>query len=167
LGERVVRNDEAAGSIPARSTDIKKGQMQNKSAFTLVEIIVVVVMLGLLAALVIPRITGKNEKIVASEGIKLLGELRSSQLRYNAEKGAYTTDIDLLDFSVGGSSRFQAPTPITDSATPINVGQIQRQGGYLLMINEAGTVFCTRQGGSIPCADAGCPGNDAGWVQCN
>jgi prepilin-type N-terminal cleavage/methylation domain-containing protein len=141
--------------------------MQNKSAFTIIEIIVVVVMLGLLAALVIPKITGKNEKVVASEGIRLLSDLRRSQLRYNAEKGAYTNDISLLDFSAGGSTRFGAPTAMTDASSPINIGLIQRTGGYQLRINEAGTVFCTRAGGSIPCADAGCPGNDAGWVQCN
>ena len=50
----------------------------NKKGFTLIEIIIVIVILGILATLALPRITGQMEGSRAAEVMNLFGTLRRS-----------------------------------------------------------------------------------------
>lgn len=50
----------------------------NNKGFTLIEIIIVIVILGILATLAVPRITGQMESSRAAEAMQMFGALRRS-----------------------------------------------------------------------------------------
>ncbi|HNX68137.1 MAG TPA: prepilin-type N-terminal cleavage/methylation domain-containing protein [Candidatus Omnitrophota bacterium] len=59
--------------------------------FTLVEILIVVVMIGILASLVIPRFTGHADRAKAAEAITIMGAIRRAALGYYDEKRDWPT----------------------------------------------------------------------------
>jgi len=69
-----------------------------RKGFTLLELIVVIIILGILATLGFTQYTKVVEKGRTSEAKAILGTIRSAQTAYNLEKGAYTATI--TDLSV-------------------------------------------------------------------
>jgi len=67
-----------------------------KKGFTLIELMVVVIIVGILAAVAIPIFRGQTKRAIAAEGEALLGSVRTAELVYYAEHGTY------LDVSDGG-----------------------------------------------------------------
>lgn len=57
--------------------------------FTLVEILIVVVIIGILASLVLPRFTGQAEKARVAEAIQFSSAIRRGQLAYFNETSGY------------------------------------------------------------------------------
>ncbi|MCK4590884.1 MAG: prepilin-type N-terminal cleavage/methylation domain-containing protein, partial [Candidatus Latescibacteria bacterium] len=62
---------------------------RDQKGFTLVELMIVVVIVGILAAVAIPMYRGSVEKARASEAEAALGTIRSSERVYHAEHGVY------------------------------------------------------------------------------
>ena len=81
---------------------------QNIKALTLAEIIIVVLILGVLAAVALPRYQITVEKVIASEGVQTLKVLFDAQKRYFMETGTYKSGS-------GGSGNPDCP-PGTDSS---------------------------------------------------
>ena len=117
-----------------------------KKAFTMVEVIIVVVILGVIASLAIPRMSGNTEQAIASEAFSLLETMHAAQKRYELEHGTgvFTANCALLDVDVAPKN-FGAPT----CAATGNV-QMTRNGagGYTVAKSIAGVFSC-----------AGCPAN--------
>ena len=61
------------------------------TGFTLLELVVVVVIIGILAALAIPQYMITTERARSAEGVLILGAIRGSQLRYYQQWGGYTS----------------------------------------------------------------------------
>jgi prepilin-type N-terminal cleavage/methylation domain-containing protein len=59
------------------------------SGFTLVELAVVVVIIGVLAAFAVPRFLASVERSKAAESFNYLASIHSSQERYHARQGTY------------------------------------------------------------------------------
>ena len=70
-------------TIFAKSTDKRYSEFQK--GFTLLELLMVVVIVGTLASLLIPRLTGHREKMEAVEAINILSVIRKGLLRYYDE----------------------------------------------------------------------------------
>ena len=61
----------------------------NKKGFTLVELMVVIVIIGVLAAVAIPRMMAATDKARAAEGPQILGSIARMQHAVFAEHGVY------------------------------------------------------------------------------
>lgn len=69
--------------------------------FTLLELMIVVIIVGILASLAIPRFIDATRRAKEAEARSILGTIRSAQIRYFLENDeAYTTDITDLDISL-------------------------------------------------------------------
>lgn len=71
--------------------------MNRIRGFTLLEILIVVVIVGILASLAIPQYQKSVEKAKGSEAIANLNILRGAELRYWGEYNYETNDMDALD----------------------------------------------------------------------
>ena len=64
--------------------------MKNRKGFTLIEILIVVVILAILAAMILPRFLGQTESAYVAEAQQSLGVLRRAQVNhYDTGAAAY------------------------------------------------------------------------------
>jgi len=70
---------------------------KNKKGFTLVELLVVIIIVGVLAAVAVPLMTANVQKARKSEGMAGAGTIRTAQRLYNVENGAYATSLTALN----------------------------------------------------------------------
>lgn len=130
-----------------------------KKCFTLMELVVIIIILGILAMVGLLQFFRVAERGRAAEGVALLGSIGSAQLRYAAEHTTTTGAIANLDIEDSSASLkfFNAPV-LTAGVDPQNaptsvVATIQRnnnqnQSGnqYILGIQANGIFTC--DGGS-------------------
>lgn len=76
---------------------------RNKKGFTLIELLIVVVIIGILAAIAIPKFTNTKEKAYLSAMKSDLRNLATYEESYAADyAGAYTTNQGALGFTPSG-----------------------------------------------------------------
>lgn len=137
-----------------------------RKGFTLMELIIVVIIVGILAAIALPQFFKTAERARASEGVNTLGALRAAQQRYYAEHGATcgnTTDTSCLDVNVTASDMryfdqiyLKSENIRTDNGYIARVrrnGTSNSYGTYYLYIRPDGNIFCG--GDSDGCTAAG------------
>jgi type IV pilus assembly protein PilA len=69
---------------------------KKSEGFTLVELMVVIVIVGILAAVAIPKFLDASNKAKASEFPTQLTALYTGEMAYNAENGTYAADFPTL-----------------------------------------------------------------------
>ncbi len=77
-----------------------------KGGFTLIELMTVVIIVGVLAAIAIPLYRGQVIRAKAAEGEALLGAVLTGQRVHYAEKNGYTIDKDLIGVDGSGNKYF-------------------------------------------------------------
>lgn len=84
----------------------KMKKMQNKKGFTLIELIVVIVIIGIIAAIIVPRLGGFSDKaeVAACEATRRTMETAAAVMY--AEDGAYPLIADLI-----GNTELFSETP--------------------------------------------------------
>jgi len=107
--------------------------LRNNRGFTLVELAVVVVIIGVLAAFGVPRFLDSVERSKAAEAFNTLAAIREAQERYQARQGTYASDITTLDV------RLTAPKYFT-------IGTVA--AGSTGSLEDSWTLTLTRQGAS-------------------
>ena len=79
---------------------------RTRKGFTLVELAVVIVIIGVLAAFGVPRFLKSVERTKASEAFAYLSAVRSAQERYIAKEGTYSASVDTLDIVQAAPKNF-------------------------------------------------------------
>ena len=73
--------------------------MKKAKGFTLVELVIVIVIVGILSIVAVPIYRGYTRKAMASEGKSLLGTIQTSQKVYFAEYAQYLGGITATSFN--------------------------------------------------------------------
>ncbi len=139
--------------------------METRRGFTLLELLMVVIIVGILAAIALPRYFKTAEKSRSAEAIAILGQIRTSEVRYLAENPASYGTLTQIDFDPStstGTPRFiytVTPTGATDFVAVATRNGLDFTagggctGGYTVRINAAG-IFggrdCQSTGSAIP-----------------
>ena len=78
--------------------------------FTLVELAVVIIVIGVLAAFAVPRFRDSVERSKASEAFNYLSSVRAAQERFAARQGTYSDDLTTLDIQMSDPQYFAVGT---------------------------------------------------------
>ena len=118
-----------------------------RKGFSLVELSVVVIIIGVLAAFGVPRLLQSVERSKASESFKYLASVRAAQERFQARQGTYASDLTQLDmeqtaptyFTVGAAAAGSSGS-LEDSwsLTLTRSGPSSGYGAYTVTFTEEG-----------------------------
>jgi prepilin-type N-terminal cleavage/methylation domain-containing protein len=129
--------------------------MNSTKAFTLLELILVLVIVGVLSAIAIPNFTKTIERHRAQEGKGILLSLLEAQKRYEIENSEYATSLSNLDITFPTSQYFNAPD-LGEAITQGRLAKVQRKdSSYTLFVQADASVRCI--GSTSACDKAGFP----------
>ena len=145
--------------------------MRRMPAFTIMELIVVIVIIGALAALALPSYRIQMLKMKNPEGTRVLLAVWEAQKEYYRENGVYfagtISDINSqmaitippLKYFTGLAAESSGSVSCTGPAVPYLAGVVSNDSSYQLRVLEEGRVVCH------PCAASLCQqmGFKADW----
>jgi prepilin-type N-terminal cleavage/methylation domain-containing protein len=138
-------------------------RIRTRKGFTLVELAVVIVIIGVLAAFGVPRFLQSVEKSKASEAFNYLSAIQSAQERYIAQNGVYADAVSKLDINLPAPQYFDNPSAITtandNAGNPTWSLMLTRNANssYSYTVNWKQTGFDTTSTSTITSYPAICP----------
>jgi prepilin-type N-terminal cleavage/methylation domain-containing protein len=116
--------------------------MKRDCGFTLVELAVVIVIIGVLAAFGVPRFREAVERSKSGEAFNYLSAVRSAQERYTNQEGEYTPDTEALDINFPPPKYFSLGEMTANesawSQTLYRTGASAGYGKYTVIFTEMG-----------------------------
>ena len=126
---------------------MKNRMVKDTRGFTLVELSVVIVIIGVLAAFAVPRFRNAVERSKAGEAFNYLSAVRSAQERYHSRQGTYADLMSKLDIAMPAPKYFTvgdfAPGATNDledswTLTLSRTGASAGYGAYTVIFTEEG-----------------------------
>jgi type IV pilus assembly protein PilE len=120
--------------------------LRNKKGFTLVELMVVVIIVGILAAVAVPLYRANVRRAMSSEGQALVGSIRTAERLFLAENNTYGTWADIsASIDLTGNIYFQTAPVLTNvTATTFTATVTGTAGtpgaGITVAIDQDGTL---------------------------
>ncbi len=105
---------------------------QRRRGITLVELAVVVVVIGVLAAFGVPRFIKSVERSKAAEAFTYLSAVRDAQERHAAREGAYASDLNAFDIKLAPPRFFSVGNMAVgkDHAWSLTLTRVGSSSGY-------------------------------------
>jgi prepilin-type N-terminal cleavage/methylation domain-containing protein len=88
---------------------------KNSKGFTLVELMIVVVIIGILAALAIPRFMRTTTKAKQSEAKGILKQIYVMETAFKQEKEHYTANKDSIGVQIPSNARYTYTVDVADT----------------------------------------------------
>jgi prepilin-type N-terminal cleavage/methylation domain-containing protein len=129
-----------------------------RKGFTLVELAVVIVIIGVLAAFGVPRFLKSVERSKAAEAFNYLSAVRDSEERYQAQNGTYV-DVGSLDIVFSPPKYFTVGTVAAGSTSKLEdswtltltrTGAASGYGAYTVVFTQDGYDSVTSTINAIP-----------------
>jgi type IV pilus assembly protein PilA len=130
----------------------KEKEMKQKG-FTLIELMVVIVIIGILAGVAIPKMFGMSAKAKASEVAPAVSTFERLQQAYVTEAATVGTNLTVIGWKDPGSRFLSFGTPADGGLTALN-------GGSYAVSGSAGTLTV----GTKAALGADCDADDGDWV---
>src|SRR5947207_4061978 len=120
---------------------------RGRKGFTLVELAVVIIIIGILAAFAVPRFLDSVERSKAGEALNYLSAVRSAMERYQIRQGTYADDLTKLDIQMPDPKYFTVGTPAAGSTgnledswtlTLTRAGAAGGYGAYKVIFTDQG-----------------------------
>ena len=117
---------------------------EKNCGFTLLELIVVIVILGVLVGLAFPQYEIVVEKARSVEGIRMLGAIRKAQQsHYLMTSGTYSDDLEDLVIEIPAMKYFENTRAFDGNDATKTIGSAWRSdGSYGLSIDSEGEISC-------------------------
>ncbi len=124
--------------------------MNNNKGFTLVELLVVVLIIGILAAMAMPAYFKAVERARASEADTLVGTVVNAQQRYKMKTGKFATKWTSLDVAPANAATSAAyctkGTQVTTEAVTAPATNACGQNGFYIVLNGASAAKGNKSG---------------------
>ena len=112
-----------------------------KKGYTLLELLVVVLIIGILAAVAVPQYQTAVDRSRMSQAMVLGRALRDAQQRYYMANGQYTLNINDLDISIPGDCRISS-----DSSDAYSQSSLICAEGYTVSLTSSNNVLASLEG---------------------
>ena len=106
---------------------------KNNKGFTLVELMIVIAIVGILAAIAIPNFLSYQKKAKTSEAKSILGDVRTMEEAYRAETDGYSSSLSQIGWTNPTGSTYYAysvTAPTTTTFTATASGDIDNDGVF-------------------------------------
>ena len=125
--------------------------MKNQKGFTLIELMIVVAIIGILAAIAIPAYQDYIARSQVSEGVMLLGGGKTPLAEFYADQGRWPADPSSVMGTLAGKyvqtiTYAAAPTP-SDTNPNLSLQARFRASGVSRLIQSAAMTHVTTNGG--------------------
>ena len=104
--------------------------MRSNRGITLMEVLIVIAIVGILAAIAVPIYTGYTQRARRADAKTALEQLRASQEMHRAERGRYANDVD------DGNALVALQTTWGVQTNPVGSYNLQWGGGFTLNANS-------------------------------
>lgn len=128
--------------------------------FTLIELMIVVAIIGILAAVAIPAYTDYTARAQVSEAVAILGGLKTPVAEFVANKG-YAPSTDTLNNDLGAtvSGKYVASVSASGTALPATFTATMSSTGVSSAVQNKTVTLYTANGKDYQCNPSAGPGN--------